>query len=205
MAKREKVLCTLALVDSVMFASIQWQAQAQGKGRLMEDPIFYRTVKVDELSIFYREAGAEDPPTILLLHRLPSSSRMFHPLLTRLADNYRLVAPSYPGFGHSDRPDPKHFDYTFDRIASVMNGFTQAIGLSHYTLYMQDYGGPAGFRMALAHPDRLQALIVQDAVAHNEGLGANWATRRDQEIRTRKTKENEYKNTDGANITRSTR
>jgi pimeloyl-ACP methyl ester carboxylesterase len=103
---------------------------------------------------------------------------MFEPLLTRLADDYHLIAPDYPGFGHSDWPDPKQFDYTFDHIASVMNDFTEALGLSHYTLYMQDYGGPVGFRMALAHPERVQALIVQDAVAHNEGLGANWATRR---------------------------
>ena len=151
---------------------------AQKKDNTMEQQVFYRTVKVDELSIFYREAGPKNAPVILLLHGLPSSSRMFQPLLTRLADNYHLVAPDYPGYGHSDWPDPKQFDYTFDHIASVMDDFTQALGLSHYTLYMQDYGGPVGFRMALAHPERVQALIVQDAVAHNEGLGANWATRR---------------------------
>jgi pimeloyl-ACP methyl ester carboxylesterase len=144
----------------------------------MEQQVFYRTVKVDGLSIFYREAGSKDAPTILLLHGLPSSSRMFQPLLTRLADKYHLVAPDYPGFGHSDWPNPKQFDYTFDHIATVMTDFTEALGLSHYTLYMQDYGGPVGFRMALAHPDRVDALIVQDAVAHNEGLGANWVTRR---------------------------
>jgi pimeloyl-ACP methyl ester carboxylesterase len=141
--------------------------------------IFYRTVRVDGLSVFYRKAGPKDAPTILLLHGLPSSSRMFHPLLTRLSDNYHLVAPDYPGFGHSDWPDPKQFDYTFDHIATIMENFTQTLGLSRYTLYMQDYGGPVGFRMALAHPGRVQALIVQDAVAHNEGLGANWATRRE--------------------------
>ena len=151
---------------------------AQKKDNTMEQQVFYRTVKVDELSIFYREAGPKNAPVILLLHGLPSSSRMFQPLLTRLADNYHLVAPDYPGYGHSDWPNPKQFDYTFDHIASVMDDFTQALGLSHYTLYMQDYGGPVGFRMALAHPERVQALIVQDAVAHNEGLGANWATRR---------------------------
>ena len=98
--------------------------------------------------------------------------------MRRLSDSCLLVAPDYPGFGHSDWPDPKQLAYTFDHIAQLMNGFTQALGLSHYTLYMQNYGGPVGFRMALAHPERLQALIVQDAVAHNEGLGANWATRR---------------------------
>ncbi len=153
-------------------------ADAQRKGTTMESQVFYRTVSVDGLSIFYREAGPKDAPTILLLHGLPSSSRMFQPLLTRLADNYHLVAPDYPGYGHSDWPDPKQFDYTFDHISSVMDGFAQAVGLSHYTLYMQDYGGPVGFRMALAHPERVNSLIVQDAVAHNEGLGANWATRR---------------------------
>src|ERR1700677_4029833 len=144
----------------------------------MEQRVFYRTVKVDGLSIFYREAGTKDAPTILLLHGLPSSSRMFQSLLTRLADKYHLIAPDYPGYGHSDWPDPKQFDYTFDHIASVMDGFTQALGLSRYTLYMQDYGGPVGFRMILAHPERVNALIVQDAVSHNDGLGANWNTRR---------------------------
>jgi len=139
----------------------------------MEQQVFYRTVKVDGLSIFYRETGPKDAPTILLLHGLPSSSRMFQSLLTRLADNFHLVAPDYPGYGHSDWPDPHQFDYTFDRIASVMEKFTETVGLSSYTLYMQDYGAPVGFRMALAHPERVQAVIVQDGVAHNEGLGAN--------------------------------
>src|SRR6478672_5396463 len=103
---------------------------------------------------------------------------MFQPLLTRLSDSYQLVAPDYPGFGHSDWPDPKKFSYSFDPIASVMDDFTRALHLSKYTLYMQDYGGPVGFRMALAHPDRVEALIVQNAVAHNEGLGPLWKTRR---------------------------
>ena len=144
----------------------------------MQHSTAYRTVQIDGLSIFYREAGPKGAPTILLLHGLPSSSRMFEPLLARLADDYHLIAPDYPGFGHSDWPDPKQFAYTFDHIASVMDDFTQALGLSHYTLYMQDYGVPVGFRMVLAHPERAQALIVQDGVAHNEGLGANWVTRR---------------------------
>jgi pimeloyl-ACP methyl ester carboxylesterase len=103
---------------------------------------------------------------------------MFEPLFARLSDRYHLVAPDYPGFGHSDWPDPKNYPYTFDHIADTMKHFTEELGLSHYTLYMQDYGGPVGFRMVLAHPDRIEALIVQDAVAHNTGLGANWKTRR---------------------------
>ena len=168
----------MLLAVCFMLASIQLLAQAPGKEVAMQQPIFYRTVQVDGLSIFYREAGPKDAPTILLLHGLPSSSRMFQPLLTRLADNYHLVAPDYPGFGHSDWPDAKQFAYTFDHIAAVMEDFTEALGLSRYSMYMQDYGGPVGFRMALAHPERVQSLMVQDAVAHNEGLGKNWVTRR---------------------------
>jgi pimeloyl-ACP methyl ester carboxylesterase len=152
--------------------------EAQKKDNAMDQQVFFRSVKVDGISIFYRETGPKGAPTILLLHGLPSSSRMFQPLLTRLSESYHLVAPDYPGFGHSDWPDPKQFAYTFDHIASVMDGFTQTLGLTHYTLYMQDYGVPVGFRMVLAHPERVQALIVQDGVAHNEGLGANWAARR---------------------------
>jgi pimeloyl-ACP methyl ester carboxylesterase len=139
---------------------------------------FYRTVTVDGLSIFYREAGPADAPTLLLLHGLPSSSRMFEPLLARLADRVHLVAPDYPGFGHSAWPDPKTFAYTFDHFGDIIGRFTEALGLSRYTLYMQDYGGPVGFRLALAHPERIDGLIVQNAVAHNEGLGPAWNTRR---------------------------
>ena len=171
-----RILASIAV--SVLMLATALGINAQTKDKSMEQQVFYRTVKVDGLSIFYREAGPKDAPVILLLHGLPSSSRMFQPLLTRLSNNYHLVAPDYPGFGHSDWPDPREFPYTFDHIATVMEDFVQTLGLSRYTLYMQDYGGPVGFRMALTHPERVQALIVQDAVAHNEGLGANWATRR---------------------------
>ena len=141
--------------------------------------VSYRTIKVDGLDIFFREAGPANAPVLLLLHGLPSSSRMYEKLLnSSLAADYRLIAPDYPGFGHSSAPSPSEFAYTFDHIAKVMEHFTEALGLSRYTLYMQDYGGPVGFRMALAHPERVRALIVQDAVAHNEGLGAHWKTRR---------------------------
>ena len=136
----------MALV-SVVLASLQLPGQAQGKEGSVERPTVYRTLQVDGLSIFYREVGPKDAPTLLLLHGFPSFSRMFEPLFARLSDRYHLVAPDYPSFGHSDWPDPKQFVYTFDHIASVMNNFTQAMGLSHYTLYMQDYGGSVGFRM----------------------------------------------------------
>jgi pimeloyl-ACP methyl ester carboxylesterase len=151
--------------------------EVQGK-ELPMNLVAFRTIQIDGLSIFYREAGAKNAVTLLLLHGLPSSSRMFETLFARLSDRYHLIAPDYPGFGHSDWPDPKKFAYTFDRFAEIMGHFTQALGLSRYTLYMQDYGGPVGFRMALAHPERVEALIVQDAVAHNEGLGEKWNTRR---------------------------
>jgi len=132
--------------------------------------VFYRSVSVDGVSIFYREAGRPDAPTLLLLHGFPSSSRMFEPLLTRLSAQYHLIAPDYPGFGHSDAPGSKEFSYTFDHISQVMQRFTEVLGLQHYVLFMQDYGGPVGFRMAIAHPDRVQGFIIQNACAHEEGL-----------------------------------
>src|SRR6202035_415565 len=166
------------LVVSALLASFPLLTRAQERPRPVEHPISYRNIQIDGLSIFYREAGPKDATTLLLLHGLPSSSRMFDPLFAQLSDRYHLVAPDYPGFGHSDWPDPKKFAYTFDHYAEIMNHFTEALGLSRYTLYMQDYGGPVGFRMALADPDRVEALIVQNAVAHNEGLGALWKPRR---------------------------
>ncbi len=145
----------------------------------MSQHVAYRTVAVDGVSIFYREAGRRDAPSLLLLHGLPSSSRMFEPLLTRLGNDFHMVAPDYPGFGHSDAPPPSAFAYTFDNLARVITRFTEALRLSSYTLYMQDYGGPVGFRMALAHPERVETLIVQNAGAHEDGLGPLWKTRRD--------------------------
>jgi pimeloyl-ACP methyl ester carboxylesterase len=153
-------------------------AQDHQKENAMNTLVSYRSVQVDGLSIFYREAGPKDAPVLLLLHGLPSSSRMYEPLLQRLSDRYHLIAPDYPGFGHSDWPDPTQFAYTFDHIATVMEHVTETLGLTHYSLYMQDYGGPVGFRLALAHPERVQSLIVQDAVAHDTGLGENWNLRR---------------------------
>lgn len=166
------------LAATALLATIPSLAKTPGRNHQVKYSTTYQTVQVDGLSVFYREAGPKNGPTILLLHGLPSSSRMFEPLFGRLSDRYHLVAPDYPGFGHTDWPDPNQFEYTFDHIAQVMNDFTQVLGLSYYTLYMQDYGGPVGFRMALTHPERIESLIVQDAVAHNEGLGANWVTRR---------------------------
>ena len=140
--------------------------------------IRYRTVAIDGLEIFYREAGPRDAPVVLLLHGFPSSSRMYETLLPLLGRRYRLIAPDYPGFGHSSAPAPDAFDYTFDHIAEIVERFTQALGLERYALFVQDYGGPVGFRLAEAHPERVTALIVQNAVAHAEGLGPLWETRK---------------------------
>ena len=168
----------MLLFAALLLVASPSPGRAPGKAVAVAPPTSYRTVPVDGVSIFYREAGPKNAPTLLLLHGLPSSSRMFESLFARLSARYHLVAPDYPGFGHSDWPDPKKFAYTFDHYAEILNHFTETLGLSRYTLYMQDYGGPVGFRMALLHPGRIEALIVQDAVAHNEGLGANWGPRR---------------------------
>ncbi|WP_291694633.1 alpha/beta fold hydrolase [Bradyrhizobium sp.] len=138
----------------------------------------YKTVDVKGLNIFYREAGSPSAPTILLLHGFPSSSRMFDGLIPLLADHYHLIAPDYPGFGNSQAPSPKEFAYTFAAIADVVAAFTEALHLDRYALYVQDYGGPVGYRIAVSHPERVTALIVQNAVAHDEGLGRLSAARK---------------------------
>jgi pimeloyl-ACP methyl ester carboxylesterase len=145
-------------------------------------PVFtttYHSIVVRETRIAYRAAGPTDAPVILLLHGFPSSSRMFATLIPLLADRFHLVAPDYPGFGQSDAPSPDSFAYTFDHLAELVDGFTQSLGLSRYVLYVEDYGGPVGFRLALAHPERVTALIVQNAVAHEEGIsGPLWIPRK---------------------------
>ena len=138
----------------------------------------YRTVKVQGLNIFYREAGRDDAPVVLLLHGFPSSSRMYEKLIPALAVRYHVVAPDYPGFGHSDAPPPEQFAYTFDHLAEVVDAFTQQLGIQRYTMFVQDYGGPVGFRLVVLHPDRIRAIVVQNAVSHEEGLGPLWETRR---------------------------
>ncbi len=137
-------------------------------------PTLHKTVKVEGLDIFYREAGPKDAPTILLLHGFPTSSQMFRNLIPALADRFHLVAPDYPGFGQSSMPRIEDFDYSFDHLAEVMEGFVEAVGLKNYSLYVMDYGAPVGFRLAVRQPERVQALIVQNGNAYEEGLGEFW-------------------------------
>jgi len=132
--------------------------------------IAYRTVQVDNLEIFYREAGPKDAPTLLLLHGFPTSSHMFRNLIPALADEFHLVAPDYPGFGNSSMPTVDRFEYSFDHLAQVIGRFTEQIGLQKYTLYLQDYGAPVGYRLATSHPERVQAIVVQNGNAYAEGI-----------------------------------
>jgi pimeloyl-ACP methyl ester carboxylesterase len=132
--------------------------------------VAYRTIKVRDLDIFYREAGPKNAPTVLLLHGFPTSSQMFRDLMPALADRYRVIAPDYPGFGHSPMPPREDFTYTFDNVAVVVDEFSEALGLSEYALYVQDYGAPVGYRLATRHPKRITALVVQNGNAYEEGL-----------------------------------
>ncbi len=134
----------------------------------------HKTITVDGLEISYREAGPKNAPTILLLHGFPTSSHMFRNLIPALSDTFHLVAPDYPGFGNSSMPPVDQFEYTFDNLAEVMDKFTQKLGLKRYTLYVMDYGAPVGYRLALKHPERVQALIVQNGNAYEEGLREFW-------------------------------
>jgi len=134
----------------------------------------HKTVKVDGLNIFYRESGNKDRPTILLLHGFPTSSHMFRNLMVDLSDRYHLLAPDYPGFGNSDQPLMKDFDYTFDNLAKVVEGFLDAVGVKKFSVYLMDYGAPVGFRIAAKYPERVEALIIQNGNAYEEGLRDFW-------------------------------
>jgi pimeloyl-ACP methyl ester carboxylesterase len=134
----------------------------------------YKTVKIDGLDIFYREAGPRDAKTILLLHGFPTSSHMFRNLIASLSDKFHLVAPDYPGFGSSSMPGVDAYDYTFDRFAEVIDRFTEKLGLNRYSIYVMDYGAPVGYRIAVKHPERIESLIIQNGNAYEEGLREFW-------------------------------
>jgi pimeloyl-ACP methyl ester carboxylesterase len=153
------------------------QASAQDL-RSSRRSLSYHTVDIGGLKIFYREAGPASALTVLMLHGFPSSSRMWESLLPLLADKYHLIAPDYPGFGHSSAPSPSNFQYTFDNLERMMNELTAKLGITNYVLFMQDYGGPVGFRLALSHPERVRAIIIQNAVSHERGLSPLWEARK---------------------------
>jgi pimeloyl-ACP methyl ester carboxylesterase len=134
----------------------------------------YRTIQIDGLNIAYRETGSLESPTILLLHGFPTSSHMFRNLMDALGDRFHLVAPDYPGFGNSSMPTINEFEYTFDNLAAVMEKFIEALGLNKYSLYVMDYGAPIGYRIAHKYPERVEALIVQNGNAYEQGLREFW-------------------------------
>ena len=136
--------------------------------------IRYQFAAVDGTRIFYREAGKRNAPAILLLHGFPTSSHMFRNLIPALADEYRVIVPDLPGFGFSDAPERSRFQYTFEHIARVIEKFTEAVGLKNFAIYVFDYGAPVGFRLALAHPERITAIVSQNGNAYEEGLSEGW-------------------------------
>ena len=166
-----KTLLT-ALIFAVLSVGL---VNAQDKSLSNASPaVTYNFVKVDGLDIFYREAGDRQNPTILLLHGFPTSSQMFRNLIPQLADKFHVIAPDYPGFGQSSMPKVTEFDYSFDNLAKTVEKFTEQVGVKKYSLYVMDYGAPIGYRLAVKHPERVQALIVQNGNAYEEGLRDFW-------------------------------
>jgi pimeloyl-ACP methyl ester carboxylesterase len=136
--------------------------------------VTYRTADVDGLTVFYREAGPTDAPTLLLLHGFPSASHQFRELIPLLTDRFHVIAPDLPGFGKSDMPPRDEFDYTFDHLAEIIDRWTEILGLGRFALYVFDYGAPVGFRIAAWHPDRVTAIVTQNGNAYEEGLSDGW-------------------------------
>ena len=136
--------------------------------------VHYRTTAIEGVNVFYREAGPRDAPAVVLLHGFPSSSNMFRNLIPALADRYRVIAPDYPGFGHSDMPDRSRFRYSFAHFAGITDTLLSQLGVQRYALYVMDYGAPVGYRLALKHPERVSALVIQNGNAYEEGLKDFW-------------------------------
>jgi pimeloyl-ACP methyl ester carboxylesterase len=159
-----RLFCSLLLI-----VGLQSTAQAENVPN-----VSYRTITVENVDIFYREAGNPKNPTILLLHGFPTSSHMFRDLIAELADQYHLIAPDYPGYGFSAMPNVKKFDYSFDNVARLMGKFVDEVGMDKFSMYLMDYGAPVGFRIATARPDSIQSLIVQNGNAYSEGIDNNF-------------------------------
>lgn len=166
----------LAFVATALIGSdVHAVAQEPPISRTPSVPVLYRTVKIDGLQVFYREAGDPKKPTILMLHGFPSSSSQYRDMIPLLSDRYHVVAPDYPGFGNSAQPDRAVYRYTFEKLYDTVNSFTKALGIERFVLYGQDYGVPIGLRFALHQPDRIVAIIIQNGNAYDEGFTDLWA------------------------------
>lgn len=173
-----KPLCLLSfaclMLGSPAFAQTACPKPAAASARQAVPPIHYRNVQIDGVKVFYREAGPAGAPVILLLHGFPTSSHMFRNLIPLLADRFHVIAPDYPGYGQSDAPDRSAFKYTFANLTDVVDKLAGRLDLKKYSMYVMDYGAPIGYRLALKHPERVQALVIQNGNAYTEGLGAFW-------------------------------
>jgi pimeloyl-ACP methyl ester carboxylesterase len=165
----------LALAIFALTAAISSSHAAEIQATASVHPTMHKTIKVDGLDIFYREAGPADAPVLLLLHGFPTSSHMFRNLIPALSDRYHVISPDYPGYGQSSMPSVSEFTYTFDNLTNVVEAFIEKMGLKRYSLYLMDYGAPVGFRLASKHPERVQSLIIQNGNAYDEGLREFWA------------------------------
>ena len=166
----KSVLAISLIIPSFMYSN----AHADEAANINVTQTLHKTINVDGVDIFYREAGPKDAPTILLLHGFPTSSHMFRDLIPALADRYHLVAPDYPGFGNSGQPAMDKFEYTFDNLAVVMENFVEKLGIEKYSVYLMDYGAPIGLRLASKNPEKITSLIVQNGNAYDEGLLKFW-------------------------------
>lgn len=166
------VFSLAALVVTLTFAPVD-SVGAQGVADALAS-VRYNTMEIDGVSVFYREAGSRENPTVVLLHGFPTSSHMFRGLIPALADEYHVVAPDYPGFGQSGMPSVDDFDYTFDHFAEIITALIDELDVERYSLYLMDYGAPVGYRIAAQSPDRVQTLIVQNGNAYDEGLRGFW-------------------------------
>jgi pimeloyl-ACP methyl ester carboxylesterase len=174
-SRRAAVALLATLLSSPVLSPPASAAPAECGAQQAAIPVVhYRTAKIDGVDVFYREAGPADAPVVLLLHGFPTSSHMFRNLIPALADRYHVIAPDYPGFGGSAAPDHKQFAYTFAHYADIVDGLLAKLGVDRYAVYLMDYGAPVGYRLALKHPDRVTALIVQNGNAYAEGLKAFW-------------------------------
>lgn len=169
-----KTLKNLTIRNAFIFLATVVSLVLIANDATAQNATLHKTVEVNGVEIFYREAGAPDAPVILLLHGYPTSSHMFRNLMRDLSDDYRLLAPDYPGFGRSEQPSMAEFDYSFDNMATIVDGFLEKLEIETFSIYLMDYGAPIGYRIAAKYPERIESLIVQNGNAYDEGLRDFW-------------------------------